>query len=213
MRTINNRAIQIDLLKSRLSKHFWFGSISSIFLLSCFVSKADSYPQFQEFSEKNSGRSVNCAMCHTSGDGPTGEGPGQIGSLKAEEIARLNSARAALEPGSQVESPILNDFGNLIIKSLGKRKVLALRDEPAQLSIALGNRSDLDKDGICDGQEYFDGTDPLNAEHGDPLKLFRINLSKYKLHICLALLAVASISFGIVRLLKAIEILAAVRRS
>ena len=40
---------------------------------------------------------------------------GQIGSLTAAEMAELNRARTAFEPGQKVQSPILNAFGNRVM--------------------------------------------------------------------------------------------------
>ena len=33
---------------------------------------ASAYPEFQKFTQQNSGRTTNCAMCHTHPDGPDG---------------------------------------------------------------------------------------------------------------------------------------------
>ena len=169
--------------------------------------QTQAYPQFQEFSEKNSGRNVNCAMCHVNGDGPTGDGKGQIGGLTKEELDSLMKARSALAPGTLVDSPILNKFGNEIIKDIGKRQFLELRQKPKDLAKALPAQSDLDQDGISDGQEYLDGTDPLNPEHGDPLKLLMANLNKYRLHVILTFIAVMTLNWGIMQFLKGLEIL------
>lgn len=122
-------------------------------------------------------------------------------------MKRLNSARGALEAGQNVDSPILNKFGNEIIKAIGKKKFVQLKGDPSKLFDALPGKSDLDGDGIPDAQEYMDGTDTLNKFHGDPGKLFFVNLSRYKLHIVLAIIAVLSLNFGLLHLVKGISIL------
>ncbi|SRR5579885_1806657 len=169
---------------------------------------AFSFPPFQQFSEKHSGRTTNCSMCHMNDDGPTGNGHGQIGGLTKDQLEQLNKARAALQPGSEVDNPILNKFGNEIVRKLGMQKVLELSADPAKLPEALGNTTDLDDDGIPDAQEYLDGTDPLNKSHGDPAKLFFINLSRCKLQIALAVVAVFLLDYGLAHLLKGLSIAA-----
>lgn len=166
--------------------------------------QAGAYPEYQQFVEKNSKRTVNCAMCHSNENGPTGTGPGQIGSLTAEQFVQLNKARGAMEPGQVVDSPILNEFGNKIIEAVGKKKFVELRQDPGKLAELLGNDSDLDKDGIADSGEFLDGTDPLNKLHGDPGKLFWINLERYKMHVVLAIVAVMSLNYGLLHLIKGI---------
>jgi hypothetical protein len=146
-------------------------------------------------------------MCHISPDGPIGSGDGQIGSLSDAEMARLNKARAALEPGQDVDSPILNEFGNHIIKALGKSKVLELRTDPAKLVEALSTKSDLDGDAIPDSREYADGTDPLNKFHGEPWLLFTNNLSREGIHVFLAVAATVALVFGLSNLIRGLNLL------
>lgn len=69
-----------------------------------------------------------------------------------------------------------------------------------------GHNSDLDEDGIPDAAEFLDGTDPLNKFHGDPWKLFWINLSRYRMHVALAVAAVVAMSYGLIHLIKGISI-------
>jgi hypothetical protein len=179
-------------------------SLTAVGILAC--QAAWSYPEFQEFAEKNSGRTVNCAMCHISPNGPSGDQAGQIGGLDDKQMARLNQARAALQPGQEVDSPILNEFGNHIIKAIGKSKFLEYKKDPGQLIGALGTASDLDNDGIPDSTEFADGTDALDGHHGDPGKLFLINLLRYKLDLIMALISVATVVFGLVHLVKALNL-------
>jgi hypothetical protein len=166
------------------------------------TSRASAYPEFQAFVKKNSGRSVNCALCHANADGPDGVKPGQIGRLAPDELKRLNTARAAFKPGADVDSPILNVFGNHVIKTLGKERFLQLRKDPRALADGLGSTSDLDGDGIPDAQEYLDGTDPLDAQNGNPWKLFVNNVIANRLHLLLLLLATASGIFAIRNLIR-----------
>lgn len=171
-----------------------------------FAPAAIGYPEFQEFCEKRSGRNVNCAMCHTNGQGPSGSDPGQVGALTPEEMKRLATARAALDPGTPVDSPILNRFGNHIMQALGKKRVLEVRKDPATLAVLLGSKSDLDDDGIPDSKEFLDGTDPLNSNHGDPLTLLSVNLKRYAPHVLLAAVAIFFLDFGFTRVLKGFQL-------
>lgn len=174
-----------------------FASIQSVY----------AYPEYQQFIEKNSHRTVNCAMCHVNEHGPVGTEKGQIASLNAEELAALNRARGAMTAGQNAKNPILNDFGNEIINKVGKKEFLSLKANPQQLATALTDRHDLDDDGIPDAQEYLDGTDPLNPFHGDPGKLFKINLERKKVHLLLAIAGVSLLNFGLVHLIQGVLII------
>jgi hypothetical protein len=175
------------------------------FLLLCFfASSAFAYPEFYEYSRKVSGRAINCALCHTHGDGPEGNEPGQISSLTKEEMEKLMRARAAFAPGQVVESPILNELGNKLVEYLGKKKILELRTRPQDLAKEIGQKLDIDKDGIPDAQEYLDGTLAISKEDGHPAKLFLANLKKNILHIVLALCAVGFLFYGFVQWLMGI---------
>ena len=163
---------------------------------------AHAYPEFQKFVQASSGRAVNCAMCHTSPDGPDGAGFGQIGSLTPDELGRLNRARAAFEPGQEVESPILNRFGNHVVRTIGKTRFLEMRSRPAELAAALGAASDLDGDGIPDSREYLDGTHPLKRTDGNPWLLFVNNLVRYRFHVVMIVIATALTIYGLANLLR-----------
>lgn len=173
--------------------------------------KSFAYPEFQKFSQTNSGRPINCAMCHANGDGPEGASRGQIGSLTPSELNRLNAARGAFAPGTIVESPILNKFGNQIIYVIGKTKFLELRAHPEQLAEIYGFQNDLDSDGIPDAREYMEGTHPLNNVHGNPLSLFLHNLNVYKLHVILTVLATIAGFYGFSHLLHGFAASASVK--
>lgn len=178
-------------------------------LVACALAPAAwGYPEFQQYVQKHSGRTVNCAMCHEHPDGPEGLKPGQIGSLTPEEMDRLNQARAAFEPGAKVDNPILNEFGNAIIGKVGKTKFLQIRLHPEELPAALGNDSDLDHDGISDADEYIAGTHPLDEGSGDPWKLFVINLKRYAFHLVMMAAATGLGLYGLRAILHWFDLLA-----
>ncbi|HEY9712056.1 MAG TPA: hypothetical protein V6C72_01225 [Chroococcales cyanobacterium] len=177
--------------------------LAGVALLISFPLNAFAFPPFQEFSEKHSGRTVNCSMCHLNDNGPVGSGPNQIDSLSAADLERLNLARAQMEPGGKVDNPILNKFGNQIVYELGINGVAKAVADPGSLASALSSSSDLDGDGIADRDEFLDGTDPLNRDHGQPLKLFWINLERQKMTILVLLAALTLIVFGLRQFLPA----------
>jgi hypothetical protein len=160
------------------------------------------HPEFQVFIQKNSGRNVDCALCHSHPEGPEGVKPGQIGSLSAAEMDRLNRARAAFEPGMPVDNPLLNEFGNHLLMTVGKRDFLLLRAHPERLADLLGRESDLDGDGIPDSREYLEGTHPLNPRHGDPWSLFLHNLQQSRFELFMVALATLLGLYGLNNLLR-----------
>lgn len=176
-----------------------------LFFIFVMVSGASAYPEFQRYSKEISKRPINCSMCHMHPDGPEGLKPGQIGSLDEEGLKQLGIARQAFQPGMDVENPILNKFGNLLLKTLGKQKLSELRQKPEFLADSLSKTSDLDSDGITDAQEFKDGTHPLNSLDGLPLKLFKNNFKKNWFHILMMVLATG---FGLYGLQNALHWLA-----
>ena len=174
-----------------------FCILHSAFCILLGVLPVAAHPEYQTFAQKQSGRTVNCGMCHVNPDGPVGAGPGQIGRLKPVEMDRLNQARAAFAPGREVDSPILNAFGNQIIRTLGKTRVIELRRDPKALAGALGTGSDVDHDGIADSREYLDGTHPADPSHGAPWLLFRANLVRHGGEIAFVLVAVGALMAGL----------------
>ena len=147
-------------------------------LFALVAGSVDAYPEFQQYINKTSGRTVNCAMCHAHSDGPEGNAPGQIGKLTTAEQTELGRARAAFNPGAKPKSPILNAFGNHIIDSIGKTKFLELRLTPGELAAQLPQDSDLDNDGISDAVELATGTHPLLNTDGLPWLLFKVNFAR-----------------------------------
>jgi hypothetical protein len=162
-----------------------------------------AYPELETWVEAESGRFVNCALCHSHPDGPEGVKPGQIRSLDAAALERLNRARSAFEPGHDVDSPILNEFGNSIVERLGKRRILEIRTtDTGLLADELGQVSDLDGDGIPDATEYREGTHPLDARHGAPLRLLGVNLARHWFDILMIALATLFGLYGLNHLLE-----------
>lgn len=172
--------------------------------LTC-LNSALAYPAFQRFAQKHSGRTVSCAMCHVNAQGPSGQQSGQLLSLTSAELERVDAARDAEEPGVDVNSPIMNRFGNHIIKTLGMNKVNAAIGNPELLAKGLGEKSDLDGDGISDGREFLEGTDPLNKFNGDPTALFWINLFRDKFAILFVAVAIGLIVFGLSKFIRSRE--------
>ncbi len=170
-------------------------------LLAALNARAAAHGEYQEFVRKSSGRPVDCALCHAHSNGPEGTAAGQIGSLSAEELSRLGRARAAFEPGANVDSPILNDFGDLILQRVGKKRVLELRSAPDRLPDELGVASDLDADGVPDAREYLEGTHPLIASDGDPWSLFVHNVRRHVFQLVMITAATLITLFGLGNLL------------
>ena len=171
--------------------------IRSIGVFIVLTTVATAYPEFQKFSQTHSGRTVNCGMCHTSPEGPDGLSFGQIGKLDSLQMEQLKEARRALLPGTEFTNPILNPFGNKILKVMGVRLLLEARKDPAILYYYLKDAGDLDGDGVIDAQEILDGTDATNRYHGDPLTLFYTNIRLYYFEIVMILLATVAGMFGL----------------
>ncbi|MEI8347722.1 MAG: hypothetical protein WCG27_09655 [Pseudomonadota bacterium] len=177
----------------------------AIFILVCLTNNSFAYSDFQKYIQKKSGMSVSCALCHVNPAGPIGNKNGQIGHLNKEEFDRLGRARAAFMPGTNVDSPILNKFGNLIIKTIGKTAVVAAISKPEELITKIDQISDLDHDGIPDAQELRDGTEVLNDSSGNPWALFLHNLKKHLIEIIIVMVSLSSIIYGFKNLLKYYE--------
>jgi hypothetical protein len=181
-------------------------------LLLASAQPALAYPEFEVWIEKNSGRYVDCAMCHSHPEGPEGVKAGQIRSLSPEQLERLNQARAVFEPGVLIDNPVLNAFGDRIMERLGKKKFLEIRTTgPGELVELYGMDSDLDGDGIPDMREYAEGTSPVDSRSGDPWSLFTTNLQRYWFDIVMIVLATLAGLFGLNRVLHWFEHQAAPR--
>ncbi len=175
--------------------------VTLLFALLALDARAAAHNEFQTFVRKNSGRPVDCALCHVHSNGPEGTGAGQVGSLNPEELTRLGRARAAFDPGTVVDSPILNDFGDSLVQRLGKKRILELRSAPVELAREISQTSDLDLDGIPDASEYVAGTHPLIASDGNPWSLFLHNLRRSAFHLLMLTFATALGLFGLINLL------------
>lgn len=169
--------------------------------ISALSGEAQAFPEFEKAIEETSGRLINCAYCHEHPDGPDGMNPGQIDSLSPLQFKELNRARTSFDPGGNINSPILNDFGDHIINVIGKKKVVALKNSPLEIAALLGD-GDLDHDGIPDGEEFLDGTHPLIHHHGAPSKLFVSNFLAFWPHLLMLFLATILGIYGIENLLN-----------
>lgn len=177
-----------------------------LFVLFVAAQPALGYPEFEVWIEKNSGRFVDCAMCHSHAEGPEGVKAGQIRSLSAEELERLNEARSAFEPGVLIDNPVLNPFGDRIVEKLGKKKFLEIRTTgPEQLVELYGMDSDLDGDGLPDMREYMEGTSPVDPRSGDPGSLFATNLRRHWFDILMTILATLAGLYGLNQFLRWFE--------
>jgi hypothetical protein len=166
---------------------------------------AHAHPQFHAFVDQTSGRKVNCALCHAHPDGPEGLKPGQIGSLSSQQMDALNRARAAFEPGQDVNSPVLNAFGNEMVRQLGKTRILGLLQDPGALATALDPAGDIDGDGVPDAEEYLAGTLPTDPYHGPPWRLSWARLQSNWIHVVMMLLATAAGLYGLRHLLHGLD--------
>ena len=171
----------------------FFAFVFLTFLLS---STAMAHPEYLQYFKKESGRAINCAMCHVNPEGPEGVGPGQIGNLDAEGKKILELARKA-KLGNNIINPILNPFGNEILNTVGHDKLVELEKNPGAIPGLLSKTSDLDHNGIPDYQKLLDGTDPLNPNDGLPWKLFIINFWRNWFQIMMITLATVSGVFGL----------------
>lgn len=172
-------------------------SFLTLVFLTFFISNtAMAHPEYLQYFKKESGRAINCAMCHVNPEGPEGVGPGQIGSLDVQGKKMLDLARKA-KPGNNIINPILNPFGNEILNTIGHDKLVELEKDPGAIPSLLSKTSDLDHNGIPDYQKLLDGTDPLNPNDGIPWKLFIINFMKNWFQIMMITLATISGVFGL----------------
>jgi len=59
--------------------------VFSLLLSTClFSSMAMAHPEYLQYFKKESGRPINCSMCHMDPEGPEGIKPDQIGGLSPQ---------------------------------------------------------------------------------------------------------------------------------
>jgi len=173
----------------------------SLVLLVClFSSTAMAHPEYLNYFKKESGRAINCSMCHINPEGPEGIKPGQIGSLSKDDKKILELARKS-KPGDNITNPILNPFGNEILNAIGHDKLVELEGNPSAIPGYLPKTSDLDNDGIPDYQELLDGTNPIDPNDGLPWKMFIHNFFKNWFQIMMITLATITGVFGLYNLI------------
>ena len=142
-----------------------------------FLSQAFAFNEFQTYIEQKSKKQLNCAYCHSHVNGPNGNEAGQLGSL-SEEQKQLTSYNQFLQGSKELaDSPILNEFGNYLVKKLGYDTIVKAQDDLNKIVEGLRG-SDLDCDGINDSEEVLDGTLPNDPLDGSPVKLLINNLKK-----------------------------------
>ena len=180
----------------------WFTvtKILTILVFLCMnMSNAFAFNEFQSFIEQKSKKQLNCAYCHLHTNGPEGNGAGQLGSLSEEE-KQLTAYNQFLKANKEfVNSPILNEFGNYLVKQLGYETIAEAEADPNIIVEKLKD-FDLDKDGISDSEEFLDGTLPNDSLDGNPFKLFINNTKKKCFEICFQILALVLLIISLFKL-------------
>ena len=165
------------------------------------INNAFAFNEFQTYIEQKSKKQLNCAYCHSHVNGPNGNEAGQLGSLNDEQ-KQLTAYNQFLSANKElVDSPILNEFGNYLVKKLGYEKITNAQNDPSLLVNELKD-SDLDHDGISDAQELLDGTLPNDPLDGNPFKLFLNNLRKNLVEICFQVIAIVLLIISLFKLKK-----------
>ena len=160
---------------------------------------AFAFSEFQTFIEQKSKKQLNCAYCHNHVNGPSGKDIGQL-DLLTEEEKQLTAYNQFLSANKEYkDSPILNEFGNYLVRKLGYEEIVNAQNDPSLL-VAKLNNSDFDQDGISDSEELLDGTlsnDPLD---GNPFKLFLNNLKKKLVEICFQIIVILLLIVSLLKL-------------
>ena len=168
------------------------------FLIS-FKLNAFAFNEFQTFIEQKSKKQLNCAYCHNHVNGPNGNEAGQLGSL-SEEQKQLTAYNQFLSINKElVDSPILNELGNYLVKQLGYEEIVNAQEDPDKLLDKL-KESDLDRDGINDSEELLDGTLPNDPLDGNPFKLFVSNIKKKWMEVCFQVIALVLLIVSLCKL-------------
>lgn len=158
-----------------------------------------AFNEFQTFIEERSKKQLNCAYCHSHSNGPEGNEIGQLGSLD-DGHKQLTAYNQFLQGNKEsINSPILNEFGNYLVKKLGYEKLINAQSNPNVIVEDLKN-SDLDRDGITDSQEILDGTLPNDPLDGNPFKLFVSNAKKRGIEICFQIVVILLLILSILKL-------------
>ena len=171
-----------------------------VILCLCFgINNAFAFNEFQTFIEQKSKKQLNCAYCHNHTNGPEGNETGQLGSLTEEE-KKLTAYNQYLSSNKELaDSPILNEFGNYLVKKVGYEGIINAQEDPNQIVEKL-KESDFDKDGITDSEEFLDGTLPNDFLDGNPFKLFINNLKKKWVEICFQIFSVLLLMISLLKL-------------
>lgn len=154
-------------------------ALISLVLFCCLFTgnPALAFNEFQSFIELKSKKQLNCAYCHSHTNGPNGSETGQLGSL-SEDKKQLTAYNQFLNSNKELaNSPILNEFGNYLVKNIDYEKITNAQNDPELLVNELKD-SDLDHDGISDAKELLDGTLPNDPLDGNLFKLFINNFKK-----------------------------------
>ncbi|MBI3590053.1 MAG: hypothetical protein HY094_01585 [Candidatus Melainabacteria bacterium] len=184
---------------SRLLENKLFLVIALLLAMTLQPSQVFAFNEFQAFIELKSKKQLNCAYCHTNANGPNGNDSGQLGSLSEDE-KQLTAYNQFLNSNKElVDSPILNEFGNYLVKKLGYEKITNAQSDLELLVNELKD-SDLDHDGISDAEELLDGTLPNDSLDGNPLKLFINNFKKQWIEICFQVVAILLLIISLFKL-------------
>ena len=170
-----------------------------IILLVSTTGNSKAFNEFQIFMEEKAKKQLNCTYCHSHPNGPEGNEEGQLDSLTEDE-KKLTAYNQYLAGNTIfVNSPILNEFGNYLVKKLGYEEIVKAQNEPTKIIEGLKD-SDFDKDGIIDSTEITEGTLSNDPYDGSPLRLFVHNFKKNIPEILLQIISAVVFIFSIFKL-------------